>query len=107
MTRDFVVGLVFLGALVTLILITLLVKGIPRGAGEYLYTVQFQNISGLVKGDQVRVRGHKIGEVKDDMILASDYESVSVVLHLYENLPPRKDYRFTVRALSPPWGGLT
>ena len=56
MTKDFIVGLVFLGALVTLILITFLVKGIPSGAGEYLYTVKFDSVSGLVKSYLFRAR---------------------------------------------------
>ena len=57
MTRDFTVGILFLAALVLLGSLTFMEKGAPWGAREYEYTVYFDNVAGLVRGQEVRVRG--------------------------------------------------
>ncbi len=62
MTRDLIVGLFFLAALFIFGAMTFMKKGNPF-AEKYEYTVRFDDVGGLKKGEQVRVRGHAVGKV--------------------------------------------
>ncbi|MEE8142897.1 MAG: MlaD family protein [Planctomycetota bacterium] len=99
MTRDFLVGMLFLVSIFILIWITVVVEGVSFGRQEYHLEVQFNSVSGLVNGDQVRMRGHAVGEVEELKIKESEAgkeDSVTVTLLLYREIEPRAGYSFKV-----------
>jgi len=98
MTRDLLVGALFLGAILIVGMITMMVSGIPAGSANYRLVVGFDDISGLQEGDAVRIRGHKFGEVEK---IEFDEEAVLVRLRLFEEIPPKDGYSFDVLPSSP------
>jgi phospholipid/cholesterol/gamma-HCH transport system substrate-binding protein len=102
MTRDLVVGVLFLGAILIVGAITVLVSGIPAGAADYRVDVRFQDVAGLQEGDPVRIRGFKNGDVYK---ISFSEEEVVVTLRLFAELPPRAAYVFEVLPSSP-LGGM-
>lgn len=98
MTRDLLVGTLFLGAILLVGMITVMVSGIPWGSSNYRFVVAFGEISGLQEGDGVRIRGHRLGDVEK---IAFDEESVLVHIRLTERIVPREGYSFEVLPSSP------
>lgn len=93
MGRDFVVGVIFLISLALLIFAAVIVRGIPTGADLYELTVTFDSVSGLKKGDNIRIRGLQMGEVSD-VSYATD--GIEVTVLLYERVPPLEGHQFMV-----------
>lgn len=65
---EYVVGLVFLVAVLTLGAYTILISGLRFGGVKY-YVVDFEQVYGLRVGDPVRVEGHEKGEVRSIRLL--------------------------------------
>jgi len=99
MTRDFIVGVLFLAAIFILGAITILVRGVPFGGQEHNLVVHFDNVAGLNTGDTVRIRGYKSGEVTE-IKLDDQSGSVVVNLRLYVEGSPRIGYLFQVQQVS-------
>lgn len=93
MGRDFVVGLIFLVALALLIFGAITVRGVPTGAELYELRVRFDSVSGLKKGDDVRIRGFEMGEVAD---IRYEPSGIDVQISLYQKIAPRDGYSFMV-----------
>ncbi len=100
MTRDLIVGLLFLGAIFLVGMMTFMLGGFG-GASEYALDVQFEDVGGLQEGDAVRVRGVKFGEI--DKVQFSE-EEVTVTLRLKDEIVPKDGYIFEVLP-SGPLGG--
>lgn len=98
MTRDLVVGIFFLTAIFLVGVITLRVTGIPAGSVEYRLDVRFDDVSGLQRGNDVRIRGYKSGEVEE---IEFTEDVVTVTLLLYKEITPKEGYSFEVLPSSP------
>lgn len=98
MTRDLLVGLLFLAAILVVGMITFMVKGVPAGAAAYRLVVDFEDVGGLQRGDPVRVRGMKFGEVEE---ITFSEEKVSVSLRLFREILPKEGYAIEVLPSSP------
>ena len=59
MARDFLVGMLFLGSIFILVWTTVVIEGNPFNASDFRVEVYFPEVSGLVKGEEVRVRGRR------------------------------------------------
>ncbi|MGE3163681.1 MAG: MlaD family protein [Planctomycetota bacterium] len=99
MTKDLVVGLLFLTGLLALGYTTILIKGLPTGEVHYPLAITFDRIAGLRLGDQVRVRGFTVGEVTR-LSYRADLGAIEAAVVLDQEIPPRTDYRFMVRSAS-------
>ena len=98
MTRDFIVGVIFLASLALIGTLTFYLKQFPTGSG-LLLEIGFEDVGGLEAGDPVRVRGLKAGVV--DMIeLQEDRGRALVRIKLNSDLSPRGDHTFLVKPAS-------
>lgn len=98
MTRDFIVGVIFLASLALIGTLTFYLKQFPTGSGLVL-EIGFEDVGGLEAGDPVRVRGLKAGVV--DMIeLQEDRGRALVRIKLNSDLNPRGDHSFLVKPAS-------
>ena len=98
MTRDLIVGLLFLGAILLVGMMTFMIKGVPAGAANYVLDVKFDDVGGLTKGDSVRVRGVKLGEIEE---VTFSEEAVTVTVRLHKEIAPKDGYVFEVLPSSP------
>ncbi len=99
MTRDFIVGIIFILSLVFLGALTILVSGIPSGPNDLVLEVGFEDVSGLKPGESVRIRGLRAGSV--EQISLDQTRGLAVArVRLWEPLPPRDGYSFKVMAAS-------
>ncbi|MCI0652765.1 MAG: MlaD family protein [Planctomycetes bacterium] len=97
MTRDFLVGLLFLLALVLLGAMTMLAGNIRLFATTDTIEVRFDEISGLQEGDPVRVRGKSVGEVRATKLVPG---GVMVTMELEPDLRPQEGASLQVRSAS-------
>jgi phospholipid/cholesterol/gamma-HCH transport system substrate-binding protein len=99
MTRDFVVGVIFILSLVFLGALTILVRGVPSGSDDLILEVGFSDVSGLKPGEPVRIRGLRAGSIEH--IYLDETRGLAVAkLRIWEHLPPRTEYSFKVMAAS-------
>ncbi len=98
MTRDLIVGLLFLAAILLAGMVTVMVSGIPGNNANFPLEVQFDDVAGLIEGDPVRIRGFKQGMVKD---IQYGEDAVVVSLVLFTVIPPLSGYSFEVLPSSP------
>jgi len=99
MTRDFIVGAIFILALIFLGVLTVVVKGIPSGSSDLVIEVGFEDVGGLRPGEPVRIRGLRAGTV-ERISLDQARDQAIAHLRLWENLPPREGYSFEVTSAS-------
>lgn len=99
MNREFFVGLLFLIAMFLVGYVTIMIRGVGSSTEAYAMRVQFDEVSGLREGDQVRIHGFHVGEVR---FLDYDIErqTIDVDLVLREKIQPRAGYHFMVRSSS-------
>ena len=74
-TVEMAVGALFFLALVVLAYFTIILSTENWFTTEYRYTVCFERVEGLMKGDHVMARGVRVGTVKD---ISLDEEGVLV-----------------------------
>ena len=99
MTRDFIVGIIFILSLVFLGALTILVRGVPSGPTDLVLDVGFEDVSGLKPGESVRIRGLRAGAV--EQITLEESRGLAVArIRLWEALSPRDGYSFKVMAAS-------
>ncbi|OUU23420.1 MAG: hypothetical protein CBC13_05590 [Planctomycetia bacterium TMED53] len=94
MTRDFIVGIIFLVALTLVGSLTFLLQEYPSGSAMTL-SVGFEDVSGMKAGDPVRVRGLRSGIV-DKIVLDPQRELAVATLKLSQDLEPREGYEFKI-----------
>jgi len=61
-----------------MLLFNTMINGVPHGTREF--KADFTNVSGLSKGDDIRVAGVRVGKVKDISIVDGDHAQVSFEL---------------------------
>ncbi len=93
-TVEMAVGALFFLALVVLAYFTIILSTENWFTTEYRYTVCFERVEGLMKGDHVMARGVRVGTVKD---ISLDEEGVLVELSLTENITFREGYSVFIR----------
>src|SRR5262245_45553197 len=100
--RNFVVGLVFLGSLVAVGIVTLQVTGLNRAGRPQMVRARFDRVSGLRTGDDVWYRGYRIGQVQEIEPLFAEgavqpgaqERPIRVTLRLQKAPPLTADTRF-------------
>ncbi|MEC9476097.1 MAG: MlaD family protein [Planctomycetota bacterium] len=98
MTRDFIVGVIFLTSLALIGALTFYLRQFPTGANVIL-EVGFENVGGLEAGDPVRIRGLRAGVV--DKIELHEARGLALArIKLSQDLSPRTDHTFRVRPAS-------
>ncbi len=97
-TRQFILGLFFLGALSTLVFYTLFFTDFTLFEDTVVETVYFPDASGLRAGDPVMVAGLRIGRVGDIgfNMNAPNEERIEVKLLLDEPVTLRNDYVISI-----------
>lgn len=99
MTRDFIVGVIFLTSLALIGALTFYLRQFPTGANVIL-EVGFENVGGLEAGDPVRIRGLRAGVI--DKIELQEERGLAIArVKLSQDLSPRQNHNFLVRAASP------
>ena len=98
MTRDFIVGVIFLTSLALIGALTFYLKQFPTGANVIL-EVGFENVGGLEAGDPVRIRGLRAG-VGDRIELHEERGLALARIKLSQDLSPRENHTFRVRPAS-------
>ncbi len=114
--RNFVVGLVFLGSLLALGVVTLLVSGLTIGGKVTMIPVYFDHVSGLREGDESRYRGHRVGQVERIETFfqpgraapgaaagatAGAGRPIRVTIRVNDELPLTRDTQFLVKSRGP------
>ncbi len=101
MRRDFLVGAIFLGAIVAVGYLTVVIKGFSALVGPRLppITITFPDIAGLEEGEEVRAKGVKVGQVQAVDYL--DEGAVAVRIVLFADPRLRRDCSFHIRSKSP------
>ena len=89
MTRDFIVGVIFLASLALVGALTFYLRQFPTGS-DLILEIGFENVGGLGPGDPVRVRGLRAGAV-DKIELQQDRGRALVRIKLSSDLSPRED----------------
>ncbi len=98
--RDFLVGIVFLTAIIAVGYMTVVIKGLSYLTGhKYPLRVRFEEILGLEEGEEVRAKGVKIGQVTGIEYQADGVVAVDLVL--FDDPRLHTDYSFEIRAKSP------
>ncbi|MEM7166069.1 MAG: MlaD family protein [Planctomycetota bacterium] len=103
MTKELVVGGIFLTAVALVGYLTLQIQGF-EGGGEYELTAEFDDVAGLATGDQVRYRGFHVGKVNSLEVGSSG--AIRVTLLLSQELTPRESATLTVKAASALGGSI-
>ncbi len=98
MTRDFIVGVIFLASLALVGALTFYLRQFPTGS-DLILEIGFENVGGLGPGDPVRVRGLRAGAV-DKIELQQDRGRALVRIKLSSDLSPREDHTFLVKPAS-------
>lgn len=91
-------GAIFLAAIVFLIFVTISISKLNLFSHTQYVKINFENVSGLKKGDPVRVLGMEAGTVDRMRILPDN--TVKVILKLSEPIELREDYRITIEESS-------
>ncbi|HAK97359.1 MAG TPA: hypothetical protein DCM87_20820 [Planctomycetes bacterium] len=101
MRRDFLVGAMFLGAIIAVGYLTVVIKGFSALVGPSLppLTITFPEIAGLDEGEEVRAKGVKVGQV--DAVDYRDDGTVAVRIVCFANPHLRRDCSFHIRSKSP------
>ena len=94
MTRDFIVGSIFIIALALVGGLTFVMQEFPSGSSLELQ-VGFEDVSGMKSGDPVRVRGLRAGVV-DEIVLDQKRGLAVATVVLAQELNPREGYEFKV-----------
>lgn len=103
MTKELVVGGIFLSAIALIGYLTLQIQG-SEGGGEYQLVGEFDNVAGLATGDQVRYRGFHVGKVSN--LEVGDSGAIRVTMLLSQELPPRESATLTVKSASALGGSM-
>lgn len=94
MSRDFLVGGIFILALALVGALTFMLQEYPSGSALTL-NVGFEDVSGMKAGDPVRIRGLRSGVV-DKIILDPQRDLAVATIQLGQNLEPREGYEFKI-----------
>ena len=98
MTRDFIVGVIFLSSLALVGALTFYLRQFPTGS-SVIFEVGFTNVGGLEAGDPVRIRGLRAGVV-DKIELHEERGLALARIKLNQDLSPRENHTFRVRPAS-------
>ena len=94
MSRDFLVGGIFILALTLVGALTFMLQEYPSGSALTL-NVGFEDVSGMKAGDPVRIRGLRSGVV-NKIILDPQRDLAVATIQLGQNLEPREGYEFKI-----------
>jgi phospholipid/cholesterol/gamma-HCH transport system substrate-binding protein len=96
--QEISVGLLVIAAVIVFFVGLMWLRGTPLGGGERVQVqVEFEDVSGLAKGDPVFVSGFNVGRVSN--IEFQGVGRILVVLEVSDAVPPRADARASVAAL--------
>jgi len=96
--KEMVLGVLFISAIIFLIVVTITISRSNIFSKPVFIKVEFEQISGLKKGDGVRVLGMDAGTVYRLRLLPDN--KVKAVLKLDQEIEIREDYRVTVQESS-------
>jgi phospholipid/cholesterol/gamma-HCH transport system substrate-binding protein len=94
MSRDFIVGGIFLLALILVGSLTFMLQEYPSGSALTL-NIGFEDVSGMKAGDPVRIRGLRSGVV-DKIVLDPQRNLAVATIQLGQTLEPREGYEFKI-----------
>lgn len=102
MTRDLVVGLSFLLALILLGMLTFRDRSVPWPwqAPPYTLSVRFNAVAGLLEGEKVRVRGLNVGKVGRIEIAENGVDVELIFDATDRNVEPQVGYVFEIKSAS-------
>lgn len=102
MRKEMLVGAVFMVALCLAAFGTIAVSGLDLFSPKTTWLVELRELSGLQAGDDVRILGHRMGEVRKIKFIKSDEVGPIFRLKLVMDVeaPIYEDYRITVRDTS-------
>ncbi|MGE4619547.1 MAG: MlaD family protein, partial [Planctomycetota bacterium] len=104
MTRDFIIGVIFLTSLTLVGALTFYLRQFPTGS-DLILEVGFEDVGGLEAGDPVRIRGLRAGMI-DKIELSEERGLALASIKLTKNLGPREGHSFVVEAASPLGGSF-
>jgi phospholipid/cholesterol/gamma-HCH transport system substrate-binding protein len=102
--KEAVLGALFVVAIIFLIFISITISKLPIFHHPQYIKVRFNSVSGLKKGDPVRVLGMETGSVYKLKFLSDN--TIKVTLKLFEPVNLREDYKITIEESSMLGGNL-
>lgn len=98
LSNEFKVGVLTIVTIALLVLGYNFLKGTSLLRKGELYTVEYQYIPGLKKGDPIQIKGYQIGRVYDIVLAGAKNGRIDVIVNVTEEVDIPKDSRAVIRS---------